>query len=80
MTQHQQFHEGEEVEAAHPDGHYPDRKNWRKAKIVLTRFLAYRTYDYLVQFPDGSRAFLDAEHIRRGEETHSDEETETETG
>jgi len=48
-----QFHEGQEVEVwCFPDG------DWEKAKLIWI----WPTYK--VEFPDGSRASFDAEHIR----------------
>ena len=58
------FHEGQEVEVAadfrRNDGKAPC--NWRKAKIAAPPWPA--KWRYRVQFPDGTRAVFDADHIR----------------
>jgi len=65
-----QFHEGQEVEVATLVAGYALKQDeagrWRKAKIVA-RLVNDRTTNlqrYEVQFPNGSRAIFDAEHIR----------------
>ena len=58
----QLFHEGQEVEVRINGTLFAQAgKNfwWRKAKIVFPG-----GSPYWVQFPDGSRALFDAEHIR----------------
>jgi hypothetical protein len=51
------FHEGQEVEVwCFPDG------EWEKAKILGDR--PFGLPGYWIQFPDGTRAVFDAEHIR----------------
>jgi hypothetical protein len=56
------FQEGQEVEVwCFPDG------EWEKAKIVRLPHAPHALDDgrkYTVQFPDGTRAVFDAEHIR----------------
>jgi hypothetical protein len=73
----QQFHDGQEVECAtqftpdHCFGPELGTWEWRKAKIVkLQNFdIRYPWEDqYLVQFPDGTRAVFDVEHIRLSKE------------
>jgi len=62
-----QYHEGQEVEvrtAPLPQfGHGYD-SDWRKAKIVAWEPGYGSPIAHQVQFPDGSRAVFDAEHIR----------------
>jgi hypothetical protein len=62
-----QFHEGQDVEVLCLSLN-PKYDKWRKAKIVSPRN-GHTSQDYsgyVVQFPfpDGSRAVIDAEHIR----------------
>ena len=60
---HIRLHEGQEVEVSNLPV-FGDQ--WRKAKIVLAPSLKYpkEQQRYQVQFPDGTRAVFDAEHIR----------------
>lgn len=64
------FHDGQEVEVAEIFVAGQARMlNWRKAKIVASDILdtskaGYRYTGFLIQFPDGTRAVFDAEHIR----------------
>ena len=53
----QQFHEGQEVEVWGANM-YP----WRKAKIVGSTGQSHT--EWMVEFPDGTRAVFDEEHIR----------------
>jgi hypothetical protein len=55
-----QFHEGQEVEV---NGEDVDMPRWEKAKIVRGPALTAGEF-YEVQFPDGTRAVFDAEHIK----------------
>jgi hypothetical protein len=67
-----QFHEGQDVEVT--DSRYPlSTFAWRKAWIVARQDWSDEVPPYvgepvcrkwLVQFPDGTRAVFDAEHIR----------------
>lgn len=72
-----QFHEGQEVEVqievALGDAYdapmsTATEMRWRKAKIVEWAGADQAIYNpperWIVQFPDGSRAVFDAEHIR----------------
>lgn len=64
-----QFHEGQEVEIYELGNaiHSVDSRNWRKAKIVRHSW-DHPGYRWEVQFPDGTRAALDAEHIMEAKE------------
>jgi hypothetical protein len=62
-----QFQEGQDVEVwngfdnlSSPAGSF--KPIWREA-IIVRQYLKYNTW--VVVFPDNSRAFFDAEHIRR---------------
>jgi len=66
-----QFHEGQDVEVetcSHDlEIAYPAAGcRWRKAKVVNDDCIARKDglHCYLVQFPDGTRAIFDAEHVR----------------
>ena len=58
-----QFHEGQEVEVR---GVYRD-PYWRSGKIVSHEAYLHGAHEpdrYFIEFPDGTRAVLDAHHIR----------------
>jgi hypothetical protein len=63
-----QFHEGQEVEVW--GDIYPKSggrlTDWRKAKILNDDCIARKdgVHCYTVQFPNGTRAVFDTEHIR----------------
>jgi hypothetical protein len=61
-----QFHEGQEVEVALGKRRWDDGKYWRKAKIVCPAFPADKHGPEMfdVEFPDGTVAVFDADHIR----------------
>ena len=64
-----QFHEGQDVEVAisvpvicnQNDPPVYHELEWRKAKVIV---VPGDRNQFLVRFPDGSRAVFDAEHIR----------------
>lgn len=62
----QQFEEGHDIEVYWPGGaiHSIDARNWRKAKV--SRYLKRLFFPprYEVEFPDGSRAVFNPEHVR----------------
>jgi hypothetical protein len=59
-----QFHEGQDVEVLMA----PKKHGFAcEAKIVEIAPVGHPAY-WLVQFPDGTRAVFDAEHIRAAEE------------
>ena len=55
-----QFHKGQEVEVT--KGFDGNPLGWRKAKIIKRGEPYSKTW--MVEFPDGTRAMFDAEHIR----------------
>ena len=62
-----QFQAGQDVEVRKiADGMNEMHWSWRKAKVVNDDCIARKDglHCYLVQFPDGTRAIFDAEHIR----------------
>jgi hypothetical protein len=64
------FHEGQQAEVHCFMPMSSGRGVWRKAKIV-ERGPEVMSDWYRVQFPDGTRAVFDAEHIRTVEPQHT---------
>lgn len=62
-----QFHEGQEVRIAGLWGAHLGGK-WRDAKIIRQRTWTAPIH-YEVEFSDGTRAVVDADHIRTVEQT-----------
>jgi len=75
----QQFHEGQDVvvyELIELEGD----GTWRKAKIVGRDLIDLDPEAYILQFPDGSRAVFDSEHIRAVAMTSRDDNGRTVRG
>jgi hypothetical protein len=65
-----QFHKDQEIEVRRiiqePYAGFKERRRWTRAKIVRRTWIgATRDCDrYDTEFPDGTRAVFDAEHVR----------------